>query len=83
MADPASSVPLPLRADVLVVAQPRRTLVQRDDLQAHPPRRLQERPELIDAIYEYADNHNADPKPFVWTASADEIIAKVSRCKPL
>jgi transposase len=38
-------------------------------------------PELVDAIYDYVDNHNEDPKPFVWTASADDIIAKVSRCK--
>lgn len=38
-------------------------------------------PQLIDAIYAYVDHHNADPKPFVWTATADDIIAKVSRCK--
>jgi transposase len=38
-------------------------------------------PELVDAIYEYVDGYNEDPKPFVWTANADDIIAKVSRCK--
>ena len=27
-------------------------------------------PELVDAISEYIRNHNAAPKPFVWTASA-------------
>ena len=35
--------------------------------------------ELIDAIQEFIDVHNDDPKPFVWTATADEIIEKVRR----
>jgi transposase len=37
--------------------------------------------ELEAAIYDYIDHNNQQPKPFVWTASADEIIAKVSRGK--
>jgi hypothetical protein len=36
-------------------------------------------PELIAAIDDYIANHNEDPKPFVWTKTADEIIAKVKR----
>ena len=36
-------------------------------------------PELVDAISEYIRNHNAAPKPFVWTASATDILEKVSR----
>jgi len=36
---------------------------------------------LIDAIEEYLKYNNANPKPFIWTASVDEILAKVSRCK--
>jgi hypothetical protein len=35
--------------------------------------------ELETAIQEYLDNHNADPKPFVWTASATAILEKVAR----
>jgi transposase len=38
-------------------------------------------PELIDAIETFLAAHNDDPKPFVWTASADAILAKVNRCK--
>lgn len=38
-------------------------------------------PELEAAIYHYIDLNNQQPKPFVWTATADEIIAKVSRGK--
>ena len=30
---------------------------------------------------EYLDNHNADPKPFVWTKSAGQILEKVARAK--
>jgi len=36
-------------------------------------------PELITAIEEYLDAHNEDPKPFVWTVTADSILAKVRR----
>jgi len=35
--------------------------------------------ELETAIQGYLDNHNADPKPFVWTAKADQILEKVAR----
>ena len=37
--------------------------------------------ELESAIMEYLKNHNADPTPFVWTKSADEILKKVARAK--
>jgi transposase len=36
-------------------------------------------PELIAAIEAYLAAHNNDPKPFIWTASADEILEKVRR----
>jgi transposase len=35
--------------------------------------------ELEAAIQEYLDNHNADPKPFIWTAKASDILEKVAR----
>lgn len=35
--------------------------------------------ELERAIREYIDSHNEDPKPFIWTKSADQIIASVAR----
>src|SRR6185295_14423854 len=37
--------------------------------------------ELKSAIMEYLENHNADPKPFVWAKSAGEILEKVTRAK--
>jgi hypothetical protein len=36
-------------------------------------------PELIGAIEDYIANHNDDPKPIVWTKTAEEIIEKVKR----
>ena len=38
-------------------------------------------PELIAAIEEYIRYHNEDPKPFVWTKRAEDIIEKVAHCK--
>ncbi len=36
-------------------------------------------PELITAIDEYIAHHNAQPKPFIWTKSARDILQKVIR----
>lgn len=36
-------------------------------------------PQLKAAIQEFIDAHQADPKPFVWTKSADEILASIAR----
>lgn len=38
-------------------------------------------PELITAIEQYIKHHNENPRPFIWTKSAQEIIEKVNRCK--
>ncbi len=38
-------------------------------------------PDLTAAIEAFLAAHNTDPKPFVWTASIDAILAKVGRCK--
>ena len=35
--------------------------------------------ELINAIDQYVSVHNKDPKPFVWTAKANDILQKVIR----
>ena len=37
--------------------------------------------QLIQAISDYIQQHNQSPKPFVWTAKADEILAKVRRAR--
>jgi hypothetical protein len=37
--------------------------------------------DLERAIMDYLDQHNAQPKPFVWAKSAGEILEKVARAK--
>lgn len=37
--------------------------------------------DLIGAITEYINAHNAAPKPIIWTASANDILAKVKRAQ--
>ena len=37
--------------------------------------------ELEKAIAEFLAAWNADPKPFVWTATVESIVAKLSRCR--
>jgi hypothetical protein len=33
--------------------------------------------ELIEAIHEYIESHNKNPKPFIWSKNADQIIGKL------
>ena len=37
--------------------------------------------ELIVAIGDYIDRHNQHPKPFIWTAKANDILEKVKRAR--
>jgi transposase len=37
--------------------------------------------ELIMAIGDYIDKHNDNPKPFVWTAKASDVLEKVKRAR--
>jgi len=37
--------------------------------------------ELEEAIMAYIENHNEAPKPFIWTAKANDILEKVKRAK--
>jgi len=36
-------------------------------------------PDLVNAIDEYIPHHNTNPKPFIWTKSARDILQKVIR----
>jgi hypothetical protein len=38
-------------------------------------------PALIAAIRSYVREHNKDPRPFIWTATASAILRKIKRCK--
>ena len=53
------------------------------DLTANQIRRgvFQDLEQLIMAIGNYIDHHNDNPKPFIWTAKASDILEKVSRAR--
>jgi transposase len=38
-------------------------------------------PELITAITQYIENHNQNPRVFVWSASVERILSKIAKCK--
>jgi hypothetical protein len=42
---------------------------------------FQDLEQLIMAIGNYIDVHNQNPKPFIWTAKANDILEKVTRAK--
>jgi transposase len=42
---------------------------------------FQDLEQLIVAIGEYIDRHNDNPKPFIWTAKATDILEKVTRAQ--
>jgi hypothetical protein len=37
--------------------------------------------ELVQAIDEYVDRHNTNPKPSIWTAKASDILEKIKRAR--
>ena len=37
--------------------------------------------ELEQAIQKYLEENNQQPKPFIWTATVEQILAKVNRCR--
>ena len=39
--------------------------------------------ELIDAIEHYIKTNNEQPRPFVWTARVEDILAKINHCKAI
>jgi len=53
------------------------------DLTANQIRRVvfQDLEELINAIGNYIDHHNKNPKPFIWAAKASDILEKVTRAR--
>ena len=70
---------LPLHADIRIMAERRRELLLRADAQAHSPRQLPLAGRSASRHHPLLTEHNAKPKPFVWTASAASILAKLDR----
>ena len=79
LARPPSALDLPLHADLVLLAQRGRDLLR----QAHQ-RRLKRGVfhslvALQTAINRFVETHNRDPKPFVWKADPNAIIAAAKR----
>ena len=76
MAGAQSARPLPLHPGRLVLDQPDRNLVRIITRQSIR-RTFTSVTVLVKQIRDYIDHWTADSKPFVWTATADDILAKV------
>ena len=37
--------------------------------------------DLTRTVHEYIEHQNEDPKPFIWTATATDLLAKVKRAR--
>jgi transposase len=72
------TLPFALHADLGFLAEHGRALLRRDHPKPHPPRRFQERRRAQGYNHAILENHNADPKPFIWTKSADGFVAVVA-----
>jgi hypothetical protein len=75
-----SALDFSLHPNLGVLAQCGGELFLEDDAAAHPSRRLPLGVDLQAAINAYLAEHNANPKPFLWTKSAEAILAKLDRC---
>ncbi|MBF0388388.1 MAG: IS630 family transposase [Candidatus Omnitrophica bacterium] len=38
-------------------------------------------PDLINVIMQYLENHNQNPRIFIWSASVERILSKIAKCK--
>ncbi len=63
----------------LLGLKPRRGLVRAADAAPASTRRVRDHGRSEAAIHAYIDQTNAEPKPFVWTKSADAILASIKR----
>ncbi|MEU2874776.1 hypothetical protein ABZ769_37395 [Streptomyces olivoreticuli] len=52
-------------------------MVRHPDPAVDPPGTFSSIRVLVSQIRDYINSWNQDPKPFTWTATADEILAKV------
>ena len=78
---PSKRFPRTLHADQFIVAEYGGAFFR--DLTQNRLRRgvFHDVEEFIMAIGDYIDRHNENPKPFIWTAKASDILEKVKRAR--
>src|SRR5262245_57867483 len=74
LAGAPSALDLSFHPDLGLLAQRGRELVLQDDAATHPPWRIPLDRRPADRHHAYPAEHNASPKPFVWTQSAEAIL---------
>jgi hypothetical protein len=79
MAGGPSALAPALRADIQLVAEPGRALLALNTGRAIRRGSFRSVRELVQRIDHFVANHNTDCKPFIWTATADSILAKLQR----
>ena len=79
MAKPAPSLPLALHPDLEFLAQSGMGWFRDLDDKAIRRGVFHSVPNLIAAIEAYLSANNDSPRPFIWTATVDEIMAKIRR----
>ena len=79
LAGPAPPLPHALHPDRILLDQPGRTLVRPAHRPTHPPRRPQERRRPGERHPRLDRAWNENPKPFVWTKTADEILDSLAK----
>ena len=72
-------VPHALHPDRLLLDQPGRTLVRLPHRPDDPPRRPQKRPSPGANIRAWITAWNDNPRPFIWTKTAEEILESLAR----
>jgi hypothetical protein len=68
-----------LQPDLQLMAQPDRALIPGTERQWLRRGVFTSVADLTAAITDWAEHWNTDPKPFVWKATAEQIITKVRR----
>lgn len=81
MVEAPSALPHALYADERFLAEHDRALLPGFDDANRSTRRLRSVAALIAAIEDHIRVHNSDPKPFIWTAKASDILEKVTRAQ--
>jgi len=81
MVDASSALRPSLCADQFQLAESGRALVRRVDQQENPSRVVRQREDLEQAVEQFLAVWNEKPKPFVWTATVESIVEKLSRCR--
>ncbi len=79
MVGAAPTLDIPLRSDIVFLVERRRGLLRKAHTATTEKWCLHSVVDLQAAINRFSKEHNEQPKPFIWKADPDNIIAAVRR----